>query len=195
MKPFQFFGYIHEVIASEISTDLRQCGSKAFAHLMDFVFILISLGYVKKQRLIPDPSNACLEKPCDNSLAVCLDIHQLYWQDAVHQVAVCRKSVMECITRYAQDLAVAKARTEECVFSPGTRRIIERIYSWRLCKINTQIGSRYELCMVYFLNFFRFIIRQDFDVGIGGAAIFHEGGYIIPINNVIADSFYKQTEI
>src|SRR5664280_274073 len=140
MKPFQFFGYIHEVIPPEIGTDLGQCSMQVFAHLPDFVFILISLCYIKKQRLIPDPSDTCLEKARDNSLAVSFDIHQLYWQNAVHKVTVRGKPIMKSIARNAHHLAVAQTCTEESIFSPCTRRIVERAYSWRFCEIDAKIS-------------------------------------------------------
>lgn len=42
----EFSGYIHEVIPPEICADMGECDLQIFAHLPDFVFILVPLGDV-----------------------------------------------------------------------------------------------------------------------------------------------------
>src|SRR5665647_2084609 len=106
-----------------------------------------------------------------------------------------RKSVMEGVAWHLQNFSFAQAGAQKSILSSGSRGIIERKNTAIIGKVDTQISAGDEFGFVCLLHLLGIVAGQYVGIGIGYAAIFHNGFQGIPVDDIIADRLNKRTKI
>ena len=116
-------------------------------------------------------------------------------ENAVQQMVVGRKSVVEGVARNARHNAIAKHGAEKGVLTSGTGWIEERERSIRDRQIDAEVGAGDKLAVVDLCDRNGLCGEQYRNIRIGDAAVLLDAIDGRPVNNVIAYCLNKAAEI